>query len=432
MKDTTATLDQYPDKQHRSRSTRKIWQIDSRYHCSIIGSCLSNRELRLFGRKKSFEIDRGSSNYEIHNILVHAVSLRSQQSRVLQKYLNVKYRLILKKYLQAQSKQELQKYWEEDLTSPNISGAYWALQCHPLADRKFITRIYGECHMAGFEGFHIRQKHTSIYVSQQKKADQFKEHNRLQAARIQNLEEKNRKLQGDLIHYQNQCQQLSKEKEFLQTELEKAIDNLENTRSLLENQPISPPGNKGNPSGKKHLMHDTEKDLKKQLKQQWELLFEYEEQNEHLKSDLHDLRNQFDSQARELRALEQQAMTELRRQLLCPDCEDHPTDRCSGQDLCGKTVLYVGGLHKMIPRYRQVVEQCGGNFIHHDGGRESSKHMLPKLLTGADAVLCPVDCISHDACKRVKKVCKQYSKPFVMMRSSGLSSLARGLQTITQ
>lgn len=172
--------------------------------------------------------------------------------------------------------------------------------------------------------------------------------------------------------------------------------------------------------------------LQTQLDQQWELLFEYEKENQKLKSALLELREKFTAQAEEMQALERHAVSELRRQFVCPDCEDQHSDKCNGPALCGKTVLYVGGLHKMIPRYKQVVEQLGGNFLHHDGGRESSRHILPKLLPGADAVFCPIDCISHDACKRVKKICKQYSKPFVMMRSSGLSSLAKGLQTIIQ
>jgi hypothetical protein len=113
-------------------------------------------------------------------------------------------------------------------------------------------------------------------------------------------------------------------------------------------------------------------------------------------------------------------------------CGDFANGSCKGPDLCGKTVLYVGGQHSMVPQYRQLVEQYGGNFMHHDGGRENSRQLLPKMLCGADAVFCPVDCVSHDACKRVKKICKRYSKPFVMMRSSGLSSLAKGLGTITQ
>ena len=86
----------------------------------------------------------------------------------------------------------------------------------------------------------------------------------------------------------------------------------------------------------------------------------------------------------------------------------------------------------MIPRYKELVERQGGVFLHHDGGKEKSQHVLTHMLGSADAVFCPIDCNSHDACKRVKKVCKKNSKPFVMMRSSGLSSFAKGIKAIIQ
>jgi len=138
-------------------------------------------------------------------------------------------------------------------------------------------------------------------------------------------------------------------------------------------------------------------------------------------------------QARELAILENQFFDRLsEEQSPCSICADKDTSNCPGLNLCGKTVLYVGGLHKMVPHYRQLVEQSGGRFLHHDGGKEASRNILPKLLNTADAVLCPIDCVSHDACKCVKKMCKRYQKPFVPMRSSGLSSLARGLSDIVQ
>lgn len=113
---------------------------------------------------------------------------------------------------------------------------------------------------------------------------------------------------------------------------------------------------------------------------------------------------------------------------VCHQCEDCDTAQCPGPDLCGKTILYVGGMHKLIPHYKKLVEQSGAEFIHHDDGREDSRAMLAKLLCRADAVLCPVDCVSHDACQRVKRMCKRYQKPFVMMRGSGLSALTQGTE----
>lgn len=144
------------------------------------------------------------------------------------------------------------------------------------------------------------------------------------------------------------------------------------------------------------------------------------------------LEQQEAEQGREIAALEDLLGQHLARESPCTHCADQHTGNCPGLNLCGKTVLYVGGLNNLIPLYRRLIEQCGGRFLHHDGGIEASRSQLPKMLTSADAVLCPVDCVSHDACHCVKKMCKRHQKPFVLMRSAGLSSLARGLEDIVQ
>lgn len=134
----------------------------------------------------------------------------------------------------------------------------------------------------------------------------------------------------------------------------------------------------------------------------------------------------------EIKALETSLLFRITEKGGCSTCEDRSTEHCPGPDLYGRTVLYVGGHQRLVPHYRQLVEKHGGRFVHHDGGREVAYAALPKMLSTADVVLCPVDCVSHSACICVKRMCKQNGKPFVMMRSSGLSSLARGLCDIVQ
>ena len=47
-------------------------------------------------------------------------------------------------------------------------------------------------------------------------------------------------------------------------------------------------------------------------------------------------------------------------------------------------------------------------------------------------MLCPVDCVSHGACLRAKRFCKRAAKPFVPLRSAGLSSFVGGLRLIAE
>lgn len=133
----------------------------------------------------------------------------------------------------------------------------------------------------------------------------------------------------------------------------------------------------------------------------------------------------------EITSLEQMFKVGMEATVDCGTCDEKSQNSCRGIGLSGKTVLYVGGRANMISHYRQMVEKYGGICLHHDGGKERSRNLLPRMLSGADVVLCPIDCVSHDACKCVKKMCKRSCKPFVMMRSSGLSSLAKGLETFS-
>lgn len=90
--------------------------------------------------------------------------------------------------------------------------------------------------------------------------------------------------------------------------------------------------------------------------------------------------------------------------------------------LSGKTLLYVGGRTNQVPKLRKLAEERGADLLHHDGGLAESAHSLAALTQRADAVLFPVDCVSHSAAKLVKRLCKQHGKDYFPLRRSGLAS----------
>jgi hypothetical protein len=100
-------------------------------------------------------------------------------------------------------------------------------------------------------------------------------------------------------------------------------------------------------------------------------------------------------------------------------------------DLSGRSVLYVGGRSSLVVHFRNLVERANGRFFHHDGGIEANERRLDCLLARGDIVLCPVDCVSHQACIKAKRYCKGTAKIFVPLRSSGLSSFVSGLRQAT-
>ena len=99
-------------------------------------------------------------------------------------------------------------------------------------------------------------------------------------------------------------------------------------------------------------------------------------------------------------------------------------------DLSTRTILYVGGRPHQIPQLKALVERTGARFLHHDGGIEHSSSLLPGLISRADVLLFPIDCISHDAVATLKRLCRQLEKPYLPLRAASLATLASSLAGI--
>lgn len=102
----------------------------------------------------------------------------------------------------------------------------------------------------------------------------------------------------------------------------------------------------------------------------------------------------------------------------------------SGLDV--RSFLYVGGRDCQVAHLRQIASTFGAELIHHDGGLREAVSRIDTVLPSVDCVFCPIDCISHDACLRVKTGCKKLGKAFIPLRNGSKSSLERALQTMSE
>ena len=93
-------------------------------------------------------------------------------------------------------------------------------------------------------------------------------------------------------------------------------------------------------------------------------------------------------------------------------------------------LLYVGGRQAQIAHLRMLAERAGATLLHHDGGIEERNGLLQGHISRADAVLFPVDCISHAAMSLIKRLCRQSGKPFLPLRSAGLAPFYAALTRI--
>ncbi|MDE1157948.1 MAG: DUF2325 domain-containing protein [Neorhizobium sp.] len=97
-----------------------------------------------------------------------------------------------------------------------------------------------------------------------------------------------------------------------------------------------------------------------------------------------------------------------------------------------RSFLYVGGRDCQVAHLRQIASKHGAELIHHDGGLREAVSRIDTVLPSVDCVFCPIDCISHDACLRVKTGCKKFGVTFIPLRNGSKSSLERALQTIKE
>jgi len=74
----------------------------------------------------------------------------------------------------------------------------------------------------------------------------------------------------------------------------------------------------------------------------------------------------------------------------------------------------------------------GARFLHHDGGIEHSATLMPGLVSRADHLFFPIDCISHDAAAAVKRLCQQLEKPYQPLRTASLATLVSALARMSR
>ncbi len=417
-------------KQALSRR-KKLWEGYTGYSCSIIGTCLRREDIRKLARKKLYGLSVTMDDFEIHTTLVHQACQRCPQSRAMNKILDFKYCRSIKRYSKAMDDDTLKNLWDMDVRSGAIAGAYWAAMTHPTISRELLAKIYGQVHMLSHDFFVFDKKDKQAIEALRKKVSALEEV--LVSERQLYLKGK-KQHDSNLDHLaklQNEKNDLTIENNQLRTQLTdmqsgKAKLALEKRVEELRQEAMDARQLYAGLQGKVDTLAQGLEQTKKQLDaaRQNTSLLEEEYSN---------IANENEELHKEVEALETAMLFNTTTLSVdCDHCNDKNSDRCPGPDLCGKTILYVGGLNNMVPRYRQLVEKCGGHFIHHDGGKEAARTQLPKMLHTADAVLCPVDFVSHDATNCVKRICKRNQKPYVMMRSAGLSSLAKGLNEIIQ
>jgi hypothetical protein len=375
----TGPLDVEPPA--RASSRHKIWEIQGGLQCSIVGTCLSQEDLIAIGRKAGVRPREGARSYEVHSYFVQQVGRDGKIARAVQKMLDQRHAGIIRRVQALREESGLVRLWEEEFDGGRVAGAYWAFMSGAHVPSELGTRIFGDVHMLS----HVLGRVTHQNAS---RASELQ-------ARLDDLEAK-------LLRQSERHRQIVLERD---TALARLSEGAAVAVPLMPAPPAA-----------------SERRRDQQPARRERALAVARERARAAERMIGDLQQQ----------LERQRWQQRMRTA-------SGTPACPGADACDETVqtsiarriLYVGGRSGAIDNLRRVAARMGAELMHHDGGEEHALVRIDGMIEGCDAVVCPIDCVSHSACLRAKVLCRKFDKPFVPLRSAGATSFERAVQSLT-
>ena len=375
-----------------SKRRTAIWDMHHSVHCSIIGTCLSNAEIRRLLIKIGVHGAENADDHDLHKQGVTLAGKPQNGGKFIQKALDRRHEAAIKQFARAKDESALRELWDEALKRGDIPGAYWALLSHPAATDAIMRKVFGDVHM------------LSHMVGAANRAD---------IRRLCQLEDQNAALSAKV-----EAQQLQLRDGFIERDNKIRMLNEALSRALAH-APALPEGASDDARAAREALTDLDRRLSQEVTRRERL--ERRLESAALAA----------AQAERAQRNSQDECEGLRRELALLEAQLNEwlaEDNNSGTpELGGAQVLYVGGRAHQVPQLRAVVERAGGAWLYHDGGIEHSTALLPGLVSRADCAVFPIDCISHDAMGILKRQCRQSAKPFIPLRTSSLASLLSGL-----
>lgn len=382
-------------KSNPLRTRKKLWELPRSLHCSVIGTCLSTLELRKTLSGFSTQELKKLSDLALHEEGVIAAGTPDQAGKALHKALERRHEATLRNFERAKDAGELVRLWDEAKQGGDIPGAYWAILTHRLTTDELAHGAFGDVHM------------LSHLVGSA---------NRAALGRLASLEEHRAELEQKIERQQARLNEIVIERQSLTGRLDALL-----IESVARNQ------------------SEGEADVMKETLELRQLVASLQER---LSAEI-GRRERADQQAAQAKGeldkvtalLDTIGESERELQAELASVESHVASLnglAAGYEsrqygLHGAKLLYVGGRPGQVQQIRGFVEAMDAEFLHHDGGLEERKGLLAGLVSRADQVYFPVDCISHSAANALKRLCGQAGKPYLPLRSAGLTSFISAL-----
>lgn len=362
---------------------RRLWELGSHAHCPVVGVCVPLERVRVLA-KKLLVLQGDEDDYTLHCSLVTAAARRNAVAEALQKDLEQRFSLDVRSAAQAKCRDSLMSWWRARAAhSDGIAGALWATLTHARCDEWLEMRVLGQVHMLQHQVGAAQRvdmaRHRELAAEHQAVVRDYAEVQ--QRVTAWSLERAREQQAWEQERMQARATQIG-----LQTQLAQALEQLQHWQQARPDLP--------------------EREALR------ERLAEQIERNQALQREVTRLSTRMPVAADAAEATPAPVEDELAAEPV---------------KLVHRVVLCVGGRGGSVPQYRQAVEGCGAQFLHHDGGSEHKPAQLEPQLAAADLVICQTGCISHDAYWRVKDHCKRHGKRCVFVETPSRSAFERAL-----
>jgi len=361
-----------------------ISKIESGMHCSIVGTCVNDDDLVRLMKKSGLGISASAQSHEIHGFAVREAGCDGLFARALTKLLNRRFEGALRLMARASTPEEALATWGSLRDSGQIAAGYWAvmsLAAVPVAVKK---RVFGEVHMLShLHGQGASQLASRLAAAERRIVELESRLQRAEASKTEALSERDAARAEAAALAEKQRPALAKlSTDVCDAKLAKRLAKCERALMIARARARLAEGRLagGAWSGSSRDGGST-----------LPLAFRDDQQSA-MRSELADVRCNTPSR-----------------------------------------ILYLGGRASVVPHLREVARRHAADIVHHDGGVEDNPHRIGDLVSRCDAVVCPIDCVSHGACRMAKAICRRLNKQFVPIptaSSSGfdqaLARLARG------
>lgn len=361
------------------RRRLKLWEIEHGFHCSIVGTCLTPATARQILRRARVEVEGGAEDYRLHSLLVSEATRSGVIGRLINKTLDDSFAGPIRRVAATFAEALQGALWDELCAKGEVAAGYWAFLSHGHVASDLRVRIFGEVHMLShFMGGHHRGNAKMLWLAE-RRTEQLAE--RLARTR--------RQAQETVAERDAQIAVLQVELAQTRDELAQRMARVVRDRRPARARRAADPGR---------------------------------------------LERRALAARAQLRLVETEN-TRLRRLLdILADGAGTDVPRAAGPPLplpeggCAeRCLLYVGGRCSLVPHLRRYAEARRVELLHHDGGDEEGMHVLERLIGRADAVFCPIDCVSHQACLAAKQLCRRLDKTFVPLRTGSGTCFLRAV-----